>query len=127
MVVVRVIGSSDNEILYQISMIDLSPEEKSAITEVKEEKKRKPRLQSFREGAFRITADEFSRLLSQKFPDIPKDRYHLLYVVFTFSQDTAKWIRVILADHEVLRILCTHPGKPVRVCTLKHPKGLILQ
>ena len=123
MVVVRVIGSSDNEILYQISMIDLSPEEKSAITEVKEEKKRKPRLQSFREGAFRITADEFSRLLSQKFPDIPKDRYHLLYVVFTFSQDTAKWIRVILADHEVLRILCTHPGKPVRVWHTEAPKG----
>ncbi|PKL59927.1 MAG: hypothetical protein CVV33_05335, partial [Methanomicrobiales archaeon HGW-Methanomicrobiales-4] len=122
-VIVRVVRSAEGQSLYQLSMVPLSPEEYSAIRAAREENKRRSGLQISHEGTFRISSDDFARILHQKYPDIPKKRYHLLFVAFTISQDTVKWIRVILADHQVMRILCTHPGRPVQVWHTLAPDG----
>ncbi|MFH0967293.1 MAG: type II/IV secretion system ATPase subunit [Methanobacteriota archaeon] len=44
-------------------------------------------------------------------------------MALAFSQDTVRWIRVILSDHQVFRILCTHPGRPVQVWHSMAPEG----
>ena len=122
---VRILQTASGDCRYQISMIPLSKLEHSAIENVREEYYRRTGISSFREGAFKISLDEFSRFLLQKFPDIPKSRIQLLYVAFSFSQDTVRWIRVILADHQVKRLLCTHPGKPIQVWHSQAPEGAV--
>ena len=92
---------------------------------VQEEYYRRTGLTSFREGAFQISRDEFSRFLRQKLPEIPENRINLLYVSFSFYQDKVRWIRVILADRQVRRLLCTHPGRPIQVWHSFTPEGAV--
>lgn len=115
MIEVTIIVSPPDRFFYQISIIPLSDHEKSAIQASIEYIKKKSGLQTFHEGAFRISENDFSGFLHTNYPDIPDRKHHLLYTALTFRQDVVKWIRVILADPNITRILCTHPGKSVKV------------
>lgn len=121
MIDVRVVASPPDRFLYQTSLIPLNEREKSAIEGSIEYIKKKSGLQKFHEGAFRISENDFLGFLKKNFPDIPDRRHHLLYTALTFRQDVVKWIRVILADPDVRKILWTHPGKPVTVWHKKTP------
>ncbi len=121
MIEVTIVASPPDQFYYQISIISLSEQEKSAIQASIEYVKNKSGLQTFHEGAFRISEKDFSGFLHKNYPDIPDRKHHLLYTALTFRQDVVKWIRVILADPNITRILCTHPGKPVMVWHKKTP------
>lgn len=120
---VQVSRNAAGKACYRISMKPISEEESSAIESAKEENFRRSGLRRFREGAFQISPEDFSRVLKQRFPSIPADRHHLLYVSFVFSQDTVRWIRVILSDKQVRRIVCSHPGRSVRIWHTAAPDG----
>ena len=121
MIDVKIIASPPDRFFYDISIIPLSEYEENAIKASIEYIKQKSGLQTFREGAFRISENDFSGFLKKNYPDLPDRKHHLLYTALTFRQDIVKWIRVILADPNVTKILCTYPGKPVIVWHNKTP------
>lgn len=56
-----------------------------------------------------------SAYLSNQYPLIPAGRHRLIYHTLSFRMDPVRWIRVMLADPAILRLVCLAPGRPVFV------------
>jgi len=115
LITVTVFKSNKNEIFFHIGIVSLNSDEKLAIHGARQEDEKKSGLKSTGGRTTRLTSKEFSRYLTESFPLISKDRYHVLYVALLFEQDMVRWLRLLVADRKITRFRCTHPGAYIKV------------
>ena len=119
---VRVCRSKSGRVLYQIGTIPLSDEEKQAILGAKKEDERRSGLTSTGGRTVRLSSDEFSRYLNDSYPLISDERHRLLYIALSLNLDPVRWIRLLMADHQVTRFRCIHPDSFILVCHKAVPR-----
>jgi len=125
MIEARIVKNKTNTITYQINFIELTKEEEKAISLAKERDILKSGLSTMDGRSIRITREEFSTLMEQEFVNIPESRYKLLYAVLSFRIDQVRWIRVLISDPNIERVICTHPDKPAEIRHAGYPHELI--
>ena len=62
--------------------------------------------------------------MQQEYPAIPESRYRLLYSALSFEIDKVRWIRVLISDPNIERVIFTHPDKPAEIKHAAYPREL---
>ena len=124
MIEARIVKSKDNTLSYKISFIPLTKEEEKAVGLAKERDVLISGLSTLDGRSIRITFGEFAGIMQQEFPAIPESRYRLLYSALSFEIDKVRWIRVLISDPNIERVICTHPDKPAEIRHAAYPREL---